>query len=110
MNEIQTALADSFADILTAVGVPVTVNGVSTVEGGSDPLTASLGAPDVVLEDDEAGFIKSADIYLKFLVSHLPTTLPTYKATIVVGGEAYAVTGISRKPDAPVIQYDVTPA
>lgn len=110
MNEIQSALNEVFPEILAAVGVPVTIDGQSTVYGGADPLRAAVSRSDVMIEDDQAGFIKAADIRLKLYVPHLPPTLPTYRAPVVLDGETYAITEIERKQDSPVVVYTVSSA
>lgn len=110
MNEVQEALAEAFVDILDAFGVPVTIAGLASEQGTANQLRATMSQNDIVLEDAEAGFMKSANVDLKFLKSHLPVTLPGFKDPVIIDGESYAVVGVNTKPNSPVIVFECEPA
>ncbi|MBP46315.1 MAG: hypothetical protein CMH53_00025 [Myxococcales bacterium] len=101
MNEVQEAMAEAFVEMLEAFGVPVTVNGESH--------EATMSQNDVVIEDAEGGFMKSASISLKMLSSGF-STLPTFKDPVSIDGESYAVVGVNRKPNSPTLSIEVEPA
>lgn len=99
MNVLQREASAAFVEILRDAGVPVTIFGKE--------YQAMVSPSGLAVDLEEGGFTQDGTLIVKMLVAHLPTPLPAFNDTILVGGERHKIEEIIRKPGAGIIEYRV---
>lgn len=100
MSLAQSGITDAFSEMLENFGDTVTVNGQSVTA------LVSKDAMDSALE--EGGYAVSGALVVRVPEALLATPKPTHNDPVIIGGQRYKISEISRDPGSAVVKYRAT--